>query len=927
MSKFGDLSKIEVTGYSGRFSPVSGIEEMILPEHLAGKPTSKKKEKELATLMHKANPDELGGVQVRVNSYSPRDAFKRMWHNPRTSFLGKTLGLLTHGPDALMAGPEDTVISPAYDPLSDVVYAPWRSDAASMHELGHAIDFNKGKVPQSWLGRQAKGLVRDLYTTVPGFTLHQEHAAWRKGIDSYLRGSALKDVDWSKVKEHMTDVQHTKYPALGTYWGGSIGGALGVAGTIASLIALSGNSDTKSQLLRRLSFLLPAVGGVTGALSGVGVGKLLATRAKSRVDDDYKGQYDRLRAEQKQPATKAAFLHSCVNLGKEATMQPLIGDKLLFYKEAARVGWGSRMKSFFNMADDMAKPSPVAAPVAAASKVMPPSSPLPPTGRAMPSAAPGPLPTPAAAASPFKPSGGGAPATPPGLASAGSNAVLPPSVQPSRARQVWDGVKNYGGAGLRAGVNGLSGGVAGYQQDSALGGSGWTGGLMGALGGGMVGSKKWRHSNAGRSAVGQGFNRSMSGLMSGTQTGGSVGLLAGGIDAARNGQGLGDSLDRIAKGFDEYSTQGGRIGAGVGLASRIPGIGRRRMPGGQELSTSLGNTVTTAGHNAPTWLGKNVLNPINRLMDTGSNDFAALNGVGRLFRKAPAAGEPALASLPWSRRLGMAASLPSFAQTAGGALGGGAMLASNVMGGETPQPGAQGAPLAANTPGAQPAAAGGGAPAQPKAPAKPGFFDNLLKPSDDQMLDAISGKVEGGLTPQQREMLKNTINDPAKMKQMMGMIDKQPMLQKFQDGDFLGGVGDWWGGLTPEKKWQYGLGIGGLGLGAAGMMTGNTGMGLLGGVGGAIPLMMALGIIPPLAQWGGALGLGGGAGAGAAPGAAGAPKTPAAPAANAQASIPGPMSMPQSQVPTSAYQIPEMPENIGPVARNEYQHQVRPQIA
>jgi hypothetical protein len=288
----------DVKQYSKRRRSHPSMVEYVLSRHPGGGPRMSE-ERAVIDPMRAAEGDALSTLEVQLGRpASPLANYKRIWKNPRTGPIGKgiggTLGLL----GLLNSGysEEEEQAGPYYHPLQETAVQPWRAPAATLHELGHAIDFNKslfggGKVPKSWLGRQAKGTLRDVYTFAPGTSLWKEHQAWRKGQKAYMQGAAKQKRPIEEVHKQIADVQHAKYPALGTYWGATGGLTAGVAGAIAALALAP--EGAKAPLAYASLLGLP----VAGLLSGLGIGTVMRggakRRAQKRVEKKYPGMVEK----------------------------------------------------------------------------------------------------------------------------------------------------------------------------------------------------------------------------------------------------------------------------------------------------------------------------------------------------------------------------------------------------------------------------------------------------------------------------------------------------------------------------------------------------------------------------------------------------------------------------------------------------------
>jgi hypothetical protein len=152
-----------------------------------------------------------------------------------------------------------------YHPLANAVILNEASPAALVHELGHSIDMSREKDKSNfnrWLRNSLKP------------TLVKEVKAWNKGTDA-LRHGFVSSKDANKIKRQLEIIdvlsksRKKKYPALGSYFGGSLGALGGAIGGVATGIPYGG-------LLGSL------LGGTVGAIGGAGGGRLLAGMMQGR---------------------------------------------------------------------------------------------------------------------------------------------------------------------------------------------------------------------------------------------------------------------------------------------------------------------------------------------------------------------------------------------------------------------------------------------------------------------------------------------------------------------------------------------------------------------------------------------------------------------------------------------------------------------
>lgn len=224
------------------------------------------------------------------------------------------------------------IMGPHYDPIADVVVQPWNAPAASIHEYGHAIDFNARPAPKNPVLRGLNALGRDMYTLAPGLTLLKEHQAWRKGRNAFVDGAVQHDLPAEHVKPILADIAHAKYPALGSYWGSAIGGGLGAIAGIIGGYALNRSHGGLQAGNVGFNRLEPYLGGVLGGTLGGFAGNMLGTSigghfsgsAAKRQEDWADNEYPKLLAAKKpaavsggSPMAKVAEVMSAFELGRQ----------------------------------------------------------------------------------------------------------------------------------------------------------------------------------------------------------------------------------------------------------------------------------------------------------------------------------------------------------------------------------------------------------------------------------------------------------------------------------------------------------------------------------------------------------------------------------------------------------------------------------
>jgi len=239
----------------GLAGPIMSLRSYVNPQ---GTPQRRQKHEESAGLLEAAEPDALSGTKLRLGGSDLVDDLLwkreepgqdlpwtqqiggRNFQNPRTGPLGKALGLIST-PLAALQG--NLLRAPHYNPETDVATNYWDERGVTEHELGHAIDFNtvssekgKGKVSDSWLGRQGRGTVRDLYRLaygIPGVNLWHEAQANRKSWKA-LESQLGKGSD--KLLEHEYDRAKVLPAGYGSYIGNTLSPLLGPAGAIGGMV-------------------------------------------------------------------------------------------------------------------------------------------------------------------------------------------------------------------------------------------------------------------------------------------------------------------------------------------------------------------------------------------------------------------------------------------------------------------------------------------------------------------------------------------------------------------------------------------------------------------------------------------------------------------------------------------------------------------
>ena len=204
----------------------------------------------------------LNDVRVTLNGASLDDN-ERIINNPRNGWLTK----MTTPPNPEGKGKrsilKDSPIGDFYHPLTHEVAVPSGNPGVLVHELGHAIDFNE------YPNTPIRSLMAGAYTRAPFTTLWKEHAAWNKGRDRFIEGSANKKIDPNLALSTLEQVDRARPMGLGSYWGGGIGllGGATLGGVIGGPVAAP-------------------ISGLVGAILGSTIGRNLG---KSYGDREYLG--------------------------------------------------------------------------------------------------------------------------------------------------------------------------------------------------------------------------------------------------------------------------------------------------------------------------------------------------------------------------------------------------------------------------------------------------------------------------------------------------------------------------------------------------------------------------------------------------------------------------------------------------------------
>jgi hypothetical protein len=219
-----------------------GASGSILDSKIAPDDMRAQKQIQLAKDMEAANPEELKDTQVYLGGPNLFKEYGRLFKNPRTSLLGKTMGIVGLPISSLLL---NATRGSAFNPDTNSVYLMGDKPGVLSHELGHAIDFNSRPLSKTWLGRQGRGLMHDLYARsrglpfVGGFAaLGQEERAntlSRKNLETTYGNNP------EALNKIMDDRQRILPGGIGSYVGGAVAGLAGpFGGVIQTPLAIGG---------------------------------------------------------------------------------------------------------------------------------------------------------------------------------------------------------------------------------------------------------------------------------------------------------------------------------------------------------------------------------------------------------------------------------------------------------------------------------------------------------------------------------------------------------------------------------------------------------------------------------------------------------------------------------------------------------------
>ena len=242
--------------------------------------------------MQRSRPYQLADATVLSGNASPRHLVNSTQRREtEDTLMEQILGNRSEAAQFYASIPSSAIAhtDASYHTLPNSVILNERSPGVLIHELGHAIDLSRGP-NESKLRRNLREMFKP--------TLMAEHAAWRKGKDAYVEGYAASDSAdnkerMEKFKENVRSIASRKYPALGTYWGGALGGLGGGALGLAVPLIMAANTDDQisRRALARLAGYTALGGAAVGSLGGILSGGVLGAqygkyRANSLVEKE-----------------------------------------------------------------------------------------------------------------------------------------------------------------------------------------------------------------------------------------------------------------------------------------------------------------------------------------------------------------------------------------------------------------------------------------------------------------------------------------------------------------------------------------------------------------------------------------------------------------------------------------------------------------
>lgn len=232
----------------------------------------------------------LSGTQIQLGQPDFTSEVSRTWNNPRLGALGRLVGVPMAAFSAMQSGDFREAGGPYYNPLTDTVVQPWGGQATTLHELGHAMDFNKRQPSENPILRQIQGSLRDAYTFVPfpGKTLWQETQAWKKGKGALEHGAEKTRTAKKKIERLLGDYAAAKQPAHGSYIGATAGAGLGAAATAGLGYGMYKNKIPPSWLLALAPLL---IGTGLGGAAGLTIGNMRKDKARQKAIEEYRARH------------------------------------------------------------------------------------------------------------------------------------------------------------------------------------------------------------------------------------------------------------------------------------------------------------------------------------------------------------------------------------------------------------------------------------------------------------------------------------------------------------------------------------------------------------------------------------------------------------------------------------------------------------
>lgn len=265
-----------------RTPAIHGVRDRLLvSDHSLLEPPKAKdieKLRRVANYMAKAEPHKLKDTAVFTGGVRPSKLIKQIHKlKNRDTLVHKLTGKRDFlAQAAAFMTPEAIEQTPAsYIPDADTVIQQDRHRGTLIHELGHAIDLNPKKGQGNW-SLAIKNAVKP--------TLIKEFNAWRKGRKAYQSGFAMSNkptVNRDDYHEVMRQYNEAKYPAFGTYVGGTTGGLAGFATGLATAAQIDGPPLTLGLIGSALG---ASVGTLGGAATGAGYTRLAESRLRRKSD-------------------------------------------------------------------------------------------------------------------------------------------------------------------------------------------------------------------------------------------------------------------------------------------------------------------------------------------------------------------------------------------------------------------------------------------------------------------------------------------------------------------------------------------------------------------------------------------------------------------------------------------------------------------